>query len=453
MGRISLDINVLLKPEYLPEETEWGEILNPQGVFPEREIVPLGPKSATVPDLKAIVCDMDGTTTTTEALCIHSLETMVRRITGRLDAALWEGLTPDDSPHIIGNSTTRHVEYLLNKYRPHIQPELVSDSFLNAAFWFFAFGRDARRVAEVADNFKRFTGFSYKDNKLAKEISQWKEQGRIPVESLIFWKARLLPKMEIEPGVSETNAAIDIYYQRYHEILNAIDNGLPITGFGDGEASGSSFISPMPGVAHFLSLIKGWLPENSQSLLPLLKPTEFDMTDTERSRSADMIKENWAYLSAHFRKNPLKIALVTSSIFWEADIVMRQLFVGIREEIAAWPLGERQICELQERFSHYEAVYDAFVTASDSHEIRLKPHRDLYSIALRQMGIKPTDFDRVIGFEDSASGIFSIRAAGIGCAVALPFHQTANHDFSPAAHILKGALPEAILRHRLFLKG
>jgi beta-phosphoglucomutase-like phosphatase (HAD superfamily) len=446
MARISQDFNVLLKPMYLPEGTEWGEILNPKGVFPEREIVPLGLKSPTVPSLQAIVCDMDGTTTTTEVLCIHSLETMVRRITGRLDLQSWAGLTPDDYPHIIGNSTTRHVEYLLNQYRPHIQPALVADSFLNAAFWFFAFGRDARRVAEVAENFKRFTGISRKETELSQAISQWQVQGAIPKDALAHWKAKLLKKMQIEPGVAETNAAIDIYYQRYHEILNAIDDGQPITGFGDGEASGSRFISPMPGVALFLALIKGWLPENSQSLLPLLKPAELDM-------DVNMAEENWVSLMAHFRKSPVKIALVTSSIFWEADIVMRQLFAGIREELAAWHLGDKQIHELQNHFSHYEAVYDAFVTASDSHEIRLKPHRDLYSIALRQMGVKPEDFNKVVGFEDSASGIFAIRAAGVGCAVALPFHQTANHNFSPAAHILKGALPEAILCHQLFLKN
>lgn len=53
----------------------------------------------------AIVQDMDGTTT--ENLCLHSLETMVRRVTARLTPAQWTGLDrARDYPHIIGNSTT-----------------------------------------------------------------------------------------------------------------------------------------------------------------------------------------------------------------------------------------------------------------------------------------------------------------------------------------------------------
>lgn len=68
---------------------------------------------------------------------------------------------------------------------------------------------------------------------------------------------------------------------------------------------------------------------------------------------------------------------------------------------------------------NYLGFYDAFITATDSNEIRLKPHRDLYSIALNQMGIASKDFNKVLGLEDSESGTFAIRAAGVGlcCAV------------------------------------
>ena len=93
------------------------------------------------------------------------------------------------------------------------------------------------------------------------------------------------------------------------------------------------------------------------------------------------------------------------------------------------------------------------MTASDSSEIRLKPHRDLYSLALHGMGVPPDQYDRVAGFEDSESGVIAIRAAGVGCCVALPFTQSAGHDFAAAVHVLKGQFPEVILNHRCFLSN
>ena len=92
------------------------------------------------------------------------------------------------------------------------------------------------------------------------------------------------------------------------------------------------------------------------------------------------------------------------------------------------------------------------ITASDSNEIRLKPHRDLYSIALHKLGVPKNKFKHVIGFEDSESGSIAIRAAGIGLSVAVPFAQTSGHNMNTAAYICKNGLPEVILKHNLFLK-
>jgi beta-phosphoglucomutase-like phosphatase (HAD superfamily) len=58
----------------------------------------------------------------------------------------------------------------------------------------------------------------------------------------------------------------------------------------------------------------------------------------------------------------------------------------------------------------------------------------------------------VIGFEDSESGITSIKAAGIGTAAAVPFAESSNHNLSYADFILHGGIPEAILQHNLFMK-
>lgn len=97
------------------------------------------------------------------------------------------------------------------------------------------------------------------------------------------------------------------------------------------------------------------------------------------------------------------------------------------------------------RINDYSHIYDAVVTANDSSEIRLKPHRDLYSIALYRLAVKKEDYKYTIGCEDSDSGIVAVRAAGIGCSVALPFKNTENHKFWAAAHVLPGGLPELIL--------
>ena len=104
------------------------------------------------------------------------------------------------------------------------------------------------------------------------------------------------------------------------------------------------------------------------------------------------------------------------------------------------------------KFESYQIFYDGFVTASDSNEIRLKPHRDLYSIALQKLAISKKDFDKVIGFEDSESGTIAIRAAGIGHCVAVPFTKTEGHNLEAASYISKGGLPEVILKKNLFIE-
>ncbi|MGB9625101.1 MAG: hypothetical protein ACPMAQ_09590 [Phycisphaerae bacterium] len=129
------------------------------------------------------------------------------------------------------------------------------------------------------------------------------------------------------------------------------------------------------------------------------------------------------------------------------------MFREIREEVETWPLPAEQRARVTQGFADPRMFYDAFVTASDSSEMRLKPHRDLYSIALYRMGVRRDEYERVVGFEDSESGVIAIRAAGIGCSVALPFAQSAGHNFDAAAHVLPGQLPEVLLNRRVFLSS
>src|SRR5262249_503007 len=118
--------------------------------------------------------------------------------------------------------------------------------------------------------------------------------------------------------------------------------------------------------------------------------------------------------ATRFQNAPLRIAVVTSSIRHEADIVLGELFSQLRETVTNWPVSGSTRERLARKFKSPASYYDAMITASDSSEIRLKPHRDLYSIALHRLGIAPEQFDCVLGLEDSESGLLAIRAAGVG---------------------------------------
>lgn len=414
---------------------EYAAIKNPEGVFPEYEFVPLAKRKNNLKDIRTIVCDMDGTTTTTENLCIHSLEYMVRKISDRMDLDSWHGLDKEkDYPHIIGNSTTRHVEYLIDTYRFNISDNAIKKAFIEAAAWFFRYGKDPQRVREVQTTC-RILG-----------CQGLIEQIALPDKKIYSYFRN---RCKIDSKSKIVRASIDIYYQRYHEILMAIDKkeAIPMAELIH-DMSMENLIEPMPGVAIFISLIKGWLtPSEIQNLTPLLRDDYFKKTGNEFIAETDISR-----LAAYFQKEPAALALVTSSIFYEADIVIKQVFKAVQKQIAVWPVSDKKRQEIISYFADYHKVYDAFITANDSHEIRLKPHRDLYSIALNTLHISYDDMDKVIGFEDSESGTIAIRAAGIPCAVALPFAETSGHDLSAASRIVYGGLPEVLLEHSIFMK-
>ena len=414
---------------------DFAGIKNPEGIFPEFEYVPLAEKRKTLKDIRTIVCDMDGTTTTTENLCIHSLEFLIRKISDRMDISMWKGLDEEkDYPHIIGNSTTRHVEYLIETYRFAIIELSLKKAFIDAVIWFFRNGKDPQRVQEV-----KTSCFIMGCEKLADQLDF------TDVELM----EKYLPKCKIDSNSKIVRASIDIYYQRYHEILMAIDKNekIPMVNLIHG-ISMENLIEPMPGVAIFISLIKGWLSAADVKLLiPELQKGYLQKSGIELSGDFEL-----SSLANYFTQKPVQLALVTSSIFYEANIVIQQVFKATQTEITNWPLSLNKKKELISYFSDYHQIYNSFVTANDSHEIRLKPHRDLYSIALQNLHVSLEDMDKVIGFEDSESGIIAIRAAGISCAVALPFAETSGHDLSGASHIVKGGLPEVMLLHNCFME-
>lgn len=156
-------------------------------------------------------------------------------------------------------------------------------------------------------------------------------------------------------------------------------------------------------------------------------------------------------LGTIFEGYPAKVGIVTSSIYYEANIVISEVMNAIREEIKEWPISDAKKKFLLGKFSSYANVYDAFITASDSSEIRLKPHPDLFALALHKLSVPKDEYNSVIGFEDSESGTIAMCAAGIGFCVAVPFADTERHDLSAASYISKGGIPEVILQKGIFL--
>lgn len=434
---------------------EFAVVQNPSYIHPQFELYPLAPKTLS-PQKKIIaaVMDMDGTTTTTEELCLHSLEFMVRKITDRMSGKIWKGLDHHiDYPHIIGNSTTKHVEYLINTYNSEIKLSKLKEAFIYAAVWTLLIGKDERRKEEVKINLLNFGSNNLLEENIFVKQSNNKNSEKLFDENIGILIKKYSSKLKIVNNTDIVKSSVDIYYQRYHEILSLISKGK-----GKEIAKNvlldenKKLIEPMPGAAEFLALTKGLLGNEAGKLSDELLIHYKKKTGKEYKGDINSIKNNLNKLSSVFEKSPMKISIVTSSIFFEANIVMGELFRVFAEEISAWNITESRKNKILKYFTHYTKLYDAFVTASDSNEIRLKPHRDLYSIALHQLGVEKKDFNKVIGFEDSESGTIAIRAAGIGLCIAVPFAQTSGHNLNAASHILKGGLPEIILKHNIFIK-
>ena len=403
---------------------QFAVIQNPSGVFPREELVPLAAVRTETDALSAIVCDMDGTLTTTEGLCLHSLETMVRRWMPLELSESWRGLDPQqDYPHVIGNSTTRHVEYLLDTYGDTFDWQRFTQAFWEAALWISREGQDQQ---------------------LKDEVQRQLKQAGCP---MVILSNNIPSVLNIPSGMGRVAFAVTIYYHRYHEILNALGAESPATELKDL----NTLIEPMPAVGLFLALVKGCLDvEDVRALLPLWLETLAGRGLTVPVNTP--VLEILTRLTLHFREHPARLGLVTSSVDYEMRIVLKAVFREIQKQIKQWPLPVKAIRKLQKVFSDYRNLLDVRINASHSSEGRLKPHRDLYSMALQHLGVAPADFGKVLGFEDSESGTIAMRAAGIGLAMAVPFQDTSDHDLSAAACILHGGLAEAVIIHQLFIK-
>ncbi|MFP4581625.1 MAG: hypothetical protein ACLFQ6_12940 [Candidatus Sumerlaeia bacterium] len=432
-------------------------VRNPSYLASPVEIYPLADiPEKPLPRVRGMVMDMDGTTTTTEPLCLHSLEWMVRQVSGLRRHPDWPGLDQDrDYPNIIGNSTTKHVEYLLETYEDIFDRKSCLEAFIHAAAWTLAFGRDPGRKNELRANIAALgLGGLWQDGSFQALAEGMHDH--YDLRELDKLARRLAGEMihefRTESLAERVRASIDIYYMRYHMILADIaaghgkDRAREILGSAD-----ASLIEPMPAIGIMLAAARGFLGSDLALFQEMLEAHLRENGMLPGTYNADQAREKLAQLGRYLEVNPLSLAIVTSSIAYEAGIVLDEIFSVLRRQIQDWPVSREKKKMILRHFAAPENLYDAIITASDSSEIRLKPHRDLYAIALHTMGLAPEEYRYVVGFEDSESGVVAIRAAGIGQAVAVPFVSTTGHDLSAAAAIAPGQMPEVLLLRNCYL--
>jgi beta-phosphoglucomutase-like phosphatase (HAD superfamily) len=437
--------------------TEFVRVRNLDYVVSPYELYPLPPHMRPpLERIAAFAVDMDGTSTTTEPLSVHALEYMVRRFTGLLTPQQWAGLDKKlDYPFIVGNSNLRHTEHLVERYRDRLNVAALGQAFIEAVCWTLSCMEDGQRRRDVTLNARNCgLGAMLEDA----EFQRLVQSGSVTaenVERLVEpWVARFGPAFGCNHAGAITATALDIYYFRYHTILRAIEHGrgaeLARRLLGEGE---KRLIEPMPGYEVFLPLIKGWLGGEIDGLYELLRAELLHhSTSPLTPAELDAARPRLVRLAEHFRRQPAKIALVTASISYEAHASMKEVIAVTAERVRGWPIAAEHRERVAAGLRDYLAVFDGFVNASGTCEHRLKPHRDLYSLALQQMSIAKEDYRYCVGLEDSEPGIVALRTAGIGCAVALPNRETAAQSYAAATMIVRGGLPELILRHNMLLR-
>jgi beta-phosphoglucomutase-like phosphatase (HAD superfamily) len=436
--------------------TEFARVRNLDYVYSPGELYPLAPRvHPPLARIAAFVVDMDGTSTTTEPLALHALEYMVRRFTGRLTKAEWAGLDPKrDYPHVIGNSNFRHTEFLVERYRAHLDRAALCQAFFEAVCWTLAGMSDVQRRRDVTQHAQN-CGLA--DLLNDRDFSRLVEAGTVTAENVGRAVAPFVRRFggafRYEHLGELVPAALDIYYMRYHSILRLIEQGrgaeLSRELLGE---SGRRLIEPMPGYDVFLPLIKGWLGAEVDGLYEPLRQKLLRHGPQDHPPTAlDTARTRLVCVAQHFQSNPAKFALVTASISYEAHASMKEVIAVTAERVRDWPIAAEHRERIAAHLADYRAAFDGFVNATDACEHRLKPHRDLYSLALQQMSIPKSDYSCCVGLEDTEPGIIALRAAGIGCAVALPNRDTSGQDYSAATMIIKGGLPELILIHSLLL--
>lgn len=427
---------------------EFTLIENPGTPFPRRDIVPLAPRHAAPQGpLRAMLMDMDGTTTLTEDLCVAALESGLRDATRKSDGTpVLDGLNPEkDYPHIIGTSASTNIAYLLDAYAKDLQAPAMRCAFVRASAWNLNAHRDPIRRAEAETTVRICGGATWLDSPdFLNLVARTDASPLSPSPELGAALARLAEPLVMESHEQLGRALLDIYYEYLHGYFTAI-------GRGEGASVAQAVyndptrpaIAPLHGITLACAMAKGLLADFPEAAVALAEQAADRKATPKQSYALHRAV-------ASFAKQPPLVALVTSSGYYEARTVLSEVFRGMRIEVTEWPLPDKTIATLVDTFKTPENYYDAIITADESHEIRLKPYRDLYTIAARNLGLDQAALRDTIGFEDTWAGVTAMRSAGVGVPCAVPFHGSRSHDFSLASHVFQGGLPEVILDHALF---
>jgi beta-phosphoglucomutase-like phosphatase (HAD superfamily) len=331
----------------------------------------------------------------------------------------------------------------------------LCQAFVEALCWTLVNMRGAQRRRDVTQN-ARACGLA--DLLHDAGFHRLTERGRVDADNVARLAAPFVERFgeafRCEPLVVLVSAALDVYYFRYHAILQRIaqGRGADLSQELLGEP-GRRLIEPMPGYDVFIPLVKGWLGPEIDGLYEMLRShvlghPELALTAAE----LDAYRPRLVRLAEHFQQRPAKVALVTASIAYETHAVLTEVVNVMRQQVRDWPVPAGCRDRLAEKLADHRSLYDALVNASDVCEHRLKPHRDLFSLALYRMSVPREDYCRCVGLEDTEPGIIALRAAGVGCAVALPNRDTRRQDYSAATKVVKGGLPALLLLHNLLLR-
>jgi hypothetical protein len=393
---------------------------NSEEPYPPFDVVSLAPKRATLEGgCAAVLLDMDGTLTTTEPFTCAAMEAALRRMMGSGGAA-WPGLdAQQDHPALIGYSGADNMRYLHARYGQLMEARASALACLEAAHWVFGPEADPATRDGVRGLMEKM-GWGG-----VLEDSRFQEGGSAALNAL----SATLPLPPVDRLDLFGPMGLTVYVHEYHALLARLEEEPP-----------GALIGPMPGAAELLALISGSLGAEAGAL-------------AEQLGGYPGGEERLTRLGEAFAAAPAKTALVTSSTAFEAGHALSAVFRAARKDVMDWPVRDETRAHILARFQSPASTFDVVITSSDLPPFAFKPRRDPYALALRRLGVGESGLTRVIGFEDTAPGIIALRGAGVGCAVALPFTGTAAHDFSVAAAIAQGGLPQVLAQHGLYLSG
>ncbi len=428
-------------------------VKNPGGVYPQFDYYPLKPMpKMPLRHLKAILLDMDGTITSTEEINLQTLEKVTRIIIPDALQKSWGGLDPTIDPQkLVGVSTSTGIEYLVGKYGAKDATKSFLSAYFSTVFALISGKGSPARQREIWQELDTVFGNSI-TTAVGKKSVQLKncnvaEHALKQVQAARALAAAVCKTQKRMSFDEKVKCLVTVFCYEYGRALEMPKESEHVrTGNEKEIKTKRATIEPMTGVMSFLLLVKGCFDEKGRLLKALSGHDIGSLFDHGKMDLKKLLQIQKRVM----RENP-KLALVTSSTRYDAEIVLNQVFAIMRKQINGWNIPATQKKQITTLFNDPHTWFDTIVTADDSSEIRLKPHRDLYTIALMKLGIPETDFDQVIGFEDSTSGVMALRAAGVGVCLAVPL-QEAQQKYDAAHFVLKGGLPEAISRYNMFLQ-